>query len=307
MHKPVLYQEVLHYLQPHSGQKFVDCTIGAGGHAWGILSASVPDGLLLGMDLDTTALGVARDTLHEFHNRYQLVHASYTTLLDQMDRLGWKSVDGILLDLGVSSLQLDIAEKGFSFRADAPLDMRFDPMGDVTAADLVNHLEEDALAQILFRYGEERFARQIAQAIVLSRPITTTGQLAEVISTTIGQRKQAIHPATRTFQALRIAVNRELEALEQVLPQIIEALAPKGRVAVIAFHSLEDRLVKEFFRYESRDCVCPPKQPVCTCGHRASLRLLTPKPIKPSIQEIQSNPRARSARMRAAEKIERSH
>lgn len=307
MHKPVLYQEVLTYLQPRSGQKYVDCTVGAGGHAWGILSASIPDGLLLGMDMDPTALGVARETLQEFASRFKLVHASYTTLLDQMKMLGWDSVDGILLDLGVSSLQLDIAEKGFSFRVDAPLDMRFDPTSELTAADLVNHLEENALAQILFRYGEERFARQIARAIVLTRPITTTRQLAEIISRTIGERKQAIHPATRTFQALRIAVNRELEAIEQVLPQIVEALAPKGRVVVIAFHSLEDRLVKEFFRQESRDCICPPKQPVCTCGHQASLRLLTPKPIKPSIEEIQSNPRARSARLRAAEKIERVH
>lgn len=305
MHKPVLYQEVLTYLQPRSGQKYVDCTVGAGGHAWGILSASIPDGLLLGMDLDPTALGVARETLQEFASRFKLVHASYTTLLDQMKMLGWDSVDGILLDLGVSSLQLDIAEKGFSFRVDAPLDMRFDPTSELTAADLVNHLEENALAQILFRYGEERFARQIARAIVLSRPITTTRQLAEIISKTIGERKQAIHSATRTFQALRIAVNRELEAIEQVLPQIVEALAPKGRVVVVAFHSLEDRLVKEFFRQESRDCICPPKQPVCTCGHKASLRLLTPKPVRPGIQEVQSNPRARSARMRAAEKIER--
>jgi 16S rRNA (cytosine1402-N4)-methyltransferase len=307
VHKPVLYQEVLTYLQPRSGQKYIDCTVGTGGHARGILSASDPDGLLLGMDLDSTALSIARETLHEFEGRFTLVHASYTTLLDQMRMLGWDSVDGILLDLGVSSLQLDIAEKGFSFRVDAPLDMRFDPSSELTAADLVNHLEEEELAQILFRYGEERFARQIARAIVHSRPITTTGQLAEIISKTIGERKQAIHPATRTFQALRIAVNRELEAVEQVLPQIIEALAPKGRVVVIAFHSLEDRLIKEFFRRESHDCICPPRQPVCTCGHKASLRLITPKAIKPSAQEIQLNPRARSARLRVAEKIERTH
>ncbi len=303
MHKPVLYQEVLTFLQPQSGQKYIDCTVGTGGHAWGILSASYPNGFLLGMDVDPTALDIARETLRGFEGRFKLVRASYTTLLDQMNRLGWDSVSGILLDLGVSSLQLDIPEKGFSFRADAPLDMRFDPDYGLNAADFVNQLDEEALAEILFHYGEERYARQIAQALILSRPILTTGQLAEVVSKAVGQRKQAIHPATRTFQALRIAVNRELEAIEEVLPKAVEALAPKGRVAVIAFHSLEDRLVKQFFRKESRDCICPPKQPVCTCGHHASLRVITPKPVKPSKDEIQSNPRSRSARLRVAEKL----
>ncbi len=303
MHKPVLYQEVINLLQPRSGQKFVDCTVGAGGHARGILSASSPDGLLLGMDVDPEAITLARENLREFEGRFFLVWASYITLIEQLKRFSWASVDGILLDLGVSSLQLDNPEKGFSFRTDAPLDMRFDPSNSVTAADLINQLNEDELAEILVRYGEERYAHQIAQAIVRSKPVTTTGQLAEIVSKSIGHKKSAIHPATRTFQAIRIAVNRELEVIEEVLPLTIQALAPKGRVAVISFHSLEDRLVKDFFRRESKDCICPPKQPVCTCGHQASLRLITKKPVSPGLDEIQVNPRSRSARLRVAEKI----
>ncbi|MGB9586166.1 MAG: 16S rRNA (cytosine(1402)-N(4))-methyltransferase RsmH, partial [Anaerolineales bacterium] len=208
MHKPVLYQEVLETLQPRSGQKFVDCTVGMGGHARGILSASAPQGLLLGMDVDPDALKMAEVNLREFKGRYTLVQASYTTLLDQLHALNWSTVDGILLDLGVSSLQLDTPGKGFSFRVNEPLDMRFDPRLEVTAADLVNQLDEDRLADILYRYGEEKFARQIARAIMRSRPITRTGELAEIVTKVVKHRKGTIHPATRTFQALRIAVNR---------------------------------------------------------------------------------------------------
>ncbi|MFO7622803.1 MAG: 16S rRNA (cytosine(1402)-N(4))-methyltransferase RsmH [Anaerolineales bacterium] len=303
-HHPVLYKEVLHALQPRRGVCYVDGTIGAGGHAWGILQASAPDGLLLGLDLDPKALQLAGERLSEFGARAILVQASYATLLQQIQVLGWKGVGGILLDLGVSSMQLDTPERGFSFQSDAPLDMRFDPGNSETAADLVNTLSEQEIADLIFRYGEERQARKIARAIVSSRPIFTTGHLSQVVSKACGPaRQKRIHPATLTFQALRIAVNRELQALERFLPQAIVALSPGGRLVVIAYHSLEDRIVKQFLRQESRDCICPPKQPVCTCGHRASITVITRRPLAPQEDEIIRNPRARSARLRAAMKM----
>ncbi|RME08288.1 MAG: 16S rRNA (cytosine(1402)-N(4))-methyltransferase RsmH, partial [Anaerolineae bacterium] len=228
--------------------------------------------------------------------------ASYLTLPRQLQALGWESVDGILLDLGVSSMQLGDPRRGFSFREDGPLDMRFDPSADVTAAELVNTLPEEELADLIYRYGEERRSRRIARAIVASRPIESTRHLAEIIRRAVGSGRERIHPATRTFQALRIAVNRELEAVEQVLPLAVEALAPGGRLAVISFHSLEDRLVKQYFRQESRDCLCPPEQVVCTCDHLASLTLVSRGAIRPDEEEVSANPRARSARLRVAEK-----
>jgi len=282
----------------------VDGTVGAGGHAYGILLSSQPDGLLLGLDVDPQALALARERLAEFNGRAKLFHASYTTLLGQLAALNWERVDGILLDLGLSSMQLDTQSRGFSFQSEAPLDMRFNPDQETSAAQLVNSLEESALADILYRYGEEHRSRQVAKAIVNARPIKTTTQLAQVVSKVTGGGKSGIHPATRTFQALRIAVNGELEALEEVLPQTLEALKPTGRLAVISFHSLEDRMVKQFMRRESRDCICPPSQPVCTCGHKATLRVITKKPIRPQEAEIRSNPRSRSARLRIAERIE---
>ncbi len=303
MHKPVLYQEVLSYLQPRRGQKFVDGTVGSGGHAFGILEASQPDGLLIGIDLDEMALQIAEKHLQPFRGRFWLIHGSYRDLAQHLAQVGWSSVDGVLLDLGVSSMQLDTPERGFSFRSEAPLDMRFDRRNPRTAATLVNNLSEDELARIIFLYGEERFARQIAEAIVASRPILTTTQLADLVVGVVGRHSGGIHPATRTFQALRIAVNAELEALETFLPQAISALNASGRLAIISFHSLEDRLVKKTFQTESRDCICPPKQPICTCNHRARLKVLTPKPLRPSAQEIGLNPRARSARLRVAEKL----
>lgn len=282
----------------------MDGTVGAGGHAYGILQASQPDGLLLGMDVDPQALALAQEKLAEFNGRARLIRASYTTLLNQLNALKWERVDGILLDLGLSSMQLDTQSRGFSFRSEAPLDMRFNPDQETSAAQLVNTLDESALADILFRYGEERRSRQVAHAIVNARPIQTTSQLAQVVSGATSGGKSGIHPATRTFQALRIAVNGELEALEEVLPQTLEALKPEGRLVVISFHSLEDRIVKQFMRRESRDCICPPSQPVCTCGHKATLRVITSKPIRPQIDEIRRNPRSRSARLRIAERIE---
>ena len=303
-HLPVLYNEIIHAMQPHPEGLYVDGTVGAGGHAYGILQASSPDGQLLGMDVDPQALALAAEKLFEFGTRVHIVHTSYSTLLKRLKALKWTQVDGILLDLGLSSMQLDTQARGFSFLKEAPLDMRFDPSSGASAADLVNHMDEDELADVLFRYGEEHRSRQVARAILQARPITTTTQLAQVVARVTRSGREGIHPATRTFQAIRIAVNRELEMLETVLPQTVQALAPGGRLAIIAFHSLEDRMVKQFMRRESQDCICPPQQPVCTCGHHATLREVTRKPIRPQEVEIKNNPRSRSARLRVAERIE---
>ncbi len=302
-HQPVLYHEIIHTLRPRSAGYYVDGTLGAGGHAWGILKASEPDGLLLGLDLDPQALSLARERLKPFGSRVFLVQASYTTLDEQLNSLGWKDVDGILLDLGLSSMQIETPTRGFSFQEDGPLDMRFDPHNPMTADDLVNKMPEIELANLLYRYGEERSSRRIARGIVQARPIHSTKQLAVVVARVVRAGKRDIHPATRTFQAFRIAVNKELDSLEAGLPKAIEALKPGGRLAVIAFHSLEDRIVKQVFRRESRDCICPPKQPICTCGHQATVKELNRRPIRPAETEIQENPRARSARLRVVEKL----
>jgi len=301
-HQPVLYHEIIHALQPKSAGYYVDGTLGAGGHARGILEACTPDGRLLGLDVDPQALALARETLAPYGQRVRLNQASYDSLAEVLSEIGWDKVDGILLDLGLSSMQLDTPERGFSFQQDAPLDMRFDPDSPTTAADLVNKLPQDELADLIYRYGEERASRRIAQAIVRARPLQTTRQLAAVIESVL-PRKGHIHPATQTFQALRIAVNEELDRVENVLPQAVAALRSGGRLAIISFHSLEDRIVKEYFRRESRDCICPPKQPVCTCGHKATLKEISRKPIIPGEAEIADNPRARSAKLRIAEKL----
>jgi len=304
-HTPVLYQEILQALQPGQGRVYVDGTLGAGGHAWGILEASSPDGLLLGLDVDPQAIELASGRLSVFIGRYFVRQASYTNLEDQIASLGWDKVHGIVLDLGLSSMQLDTPGKGFSFSVDEPLDMRFDPRNPVRAEDIVNELSEEDLARLIFEYGEERWSRQVARSIIKSRPIKTTRQLAEVVTRSIGShyRSSHIHPATRTFQALRIEVNQELQAIKTVLPQAISSLYPGGRLAVIAFHSLEDRIVKEKFRLDSRECICPPRQPICTCGHKAMIREVVRRPIRPGEAELQQNPRARSARLRVAEKL----
>ena len=305
MHRPVLYQEIIHALRPRRDGLYMDATVGAGGHAWGLLQSSAPDGRLLGLDIDPQALDLARQRLEPFGERAILVRASYVSLGKLLDQMGWREVNGIVIDLGMSSMQVDTPERGFSFLVDAPLDMRFDPDNPVSAADLVNNLPESELADLIYRYGEEKRSRQVARAIVVARPLESTLELAKVVSKAVssGKGRQDIHPATRTFQALRIAVNHELEAVEAVLPQAVDALAAGGRLAVISFHSLEDRIVKHYFRQESRDCICPPRQPVCTCGHHASLREITRRPIMPGPAETESNPRARSARLRVAEKL----
>jgi len=308
-HKPVLYQEVIKALQPQPGGRYVDGTLGAGGHAEGILEASSPDGKLLGLDLDPVAQRIAQERLAHFGSRVVLVQASYTTLPSQLEVLKWPAVDGIVLDLGVSSMQFDDPSRGFSFREDAPLDMRFNREASSgagpTAADLVNTLSEKELADLIYQYGEERRAYQVARAIVRARPLHTTLALAQVIAKATHSGRPGMHPATRTFQALRIAVNDELGSIETVLPLAMKALRPGGRLAVISFHSLEDRIVKQFMRRESRDCICEatPYGAPCTCGHTASLKELARHPIEAAPEEVQENPRARSARLRIAEKL----
>jgi 16S rRNA (cytosine1402-N4)-methyltransferase len=302
-HEPVLYHQIIHALRPKSTGRYVDGTLGAGGHAAGLLAGSEPGGLLLGLEVDPQALNLAHQTLAPFGERACLIRASYTSLPEQLAALGWDGVDGILLDLGASSMQFDTAGRGFSFLADGPLDMRFDPSNPLTAAEIVNTWSEDELVDVLFRYGEERASRRIARAILQARPVSGTRHLAGIIEKAIG-RHGAHHPATQTFQALRIAVNGELEALEKTLPMAVQALHSGGRLAVISFHSLEDRKVKGFFRLESKDCICPPPQPACTCGHKASILEITRRPIMPTEEEVKLNSRARSARLRVAEKLQ---
>jgi len=303
-HTPVLYQEVLAALEPRAGARYIDGTVGAGGHAQGVLEASHPDGELLGLDRDPAAVALARRRLKPFGKRAILRQSSFAEMVDRAAAVRWKRVQGVLLDLGLSSMQLDDARRGFSFQKEGPLDMRFDPSQPVTAADLVNGLPERDLADLLARYGEERQARKIAAAIVAARPLTTTIELADVAASVVKRTRSGIHPATLTFQALRIAVNDELRTLEIGLEQAVSLLAGGGRLAVISFHSLEDRVVKHFLRQESKDCICPPERPMCTCGHKAQLRLLTQRPIQAQEGEVQANPRARSARLRVAERLD---
>lgn len=302
-HIPVLYQAVLTALSPKSGGHYIDCTLGAAGHAVGILEQSAPNGRLLGLDADPQAIHIAQRRLAGYGERAVVQHRSYIELDEAVKSVGWRSVDGILFDLGLSSMQVDSPERGFSFRFEAPLDMRFDPNQAVTAAHLVNELPEAELADIIARFGEERAAKRIAHHIVARRPVSNTLELAGIIEQAAGRRKRGIHPATRTFQALRIAVNQELANLEIGLEKAIQCLSPGGRLAVISFHSLEDRIVKQTFRHESQDCVCPPHQPVCTCEHVARLELVSRRSIRADQDEVDANPRARSASLRVAERI----
>ena len=302
-HVPVLYKEIIHALQPKRGGRYVDCTLGAGGHARGILEACAPDGLLLGFDVDPQALALARETLAPHEQRIHLAQASYTTLTSQLSSLGWDSVDGIILDLGASSMQFDTPARGFSFMQDGPLDMRFGINATQSAADVVNTFDERELSDLIFRYGEDRDARRIARAIVSARPIHSTGELVRVIEKASPRRGDRVHPATQTFQALRIFVNGELEAVESVLPRSVNALSAGGRLAVISFHSLEDRIVKDFFRDQSKDMFNPPYERIYEVERKAVVRLINKKPVIASEEEIRNNPRARSAKLRIVEKI----
>ena len=302
-HRSVLYQETIEYLAPKCSGRYLDCTAGAGGHSFGILEASSPDGQIIALDLDPSAVQLAKERLSPFGMRASVVHESYLNAAAVLAGKGWDNADGIVLDLGVSSMQLDQIERGFSFRTDAPLDMRFDPTKGETAADLVNNLDEKELADIIWRYGDERLSRKIARRIVQNRPILTTFELADAIRSAFGGKYSKIDPATRSFQAIRIAVNDELRTIEKAIPSLIELLAPQGRLAIISFHSLEDRIVKQTFKRESVDCICPPEQLVCTCEHKASIKILTNRPISPTDEEVEVNPRARSAKLRVAEKM----
>jgi 16S rRNA (cytosine1402-N4)-methyltransferase len=305
IHIPVLVREVLAALNPRSGGSYIDATVGMGGHAAAILDASGPHGRLLGLDTDPQAIVAAGTRLSGYGERVRLVNSSYVGLSSIAEAEGFDSVDGILFDLGLSSAQLEAGNRGFSFQVDEPLDMRFNPEGE-TAADLLNTLPEHELADLIYQFGEVPASRAIARSIITHRPLKTTAQLAQLIERTVGGRGK-IHPATRTFQALRIAVNHELESIQSVLPEAVTTLRPGGRLAVITFHSLEDRIVKQFLRRESSDCICPPRVPACTCGHVASLQLVTTKAIAPGEDEQKANPRSRSAKLRVAEKVDHGH
>ena len=320
-HVPVMLEEVLKFLQPRAGGHYVDGTLGGGGHTQAILERSAPDGKVLGIDTDAQAIARIKERLSDFVNngRLVLVHGNFAELVRIVHEAGFVSVEGVLLDLGFSSYQVDDPQRGFYFSADGPLDMRLDQSQAESAAGIVNSASEQELADIFWRYGEEKRSRQIARRIVRQRErgaITRTVQLAQLAAAGVPYKPGVIHPATRVFQALRIAVNHELERLEKALPQILDVLSMNkalpaggqeelrgwdGRMVTIAFHSLEDRLIKEFMRREARDCLCPPHVPVCVCGHKARLRLLTPKPVTPTVEEVTANPRARSAKLRAAE------
>lgn len=306
-HIPVLADEVVDFLRPQASGRYIDGTVGGGGHARLILEASAPTGRLLGLDADPAAADRARAALEPYQGRATVVSESYAELAAVAERYGFRPADGILLDLGFSTYQVEASDRGFSFAREAPLDMRYDPRRGPTAADLVNTLPEAELADLIYRYGEERRSRAIARAIVrerAKRPLLTTTRLAEVVAGAVGGRRAGIHPATRTFQALRIAVNSELENLAAVLPQAVEVLAPGGRLAVISFHSLEDRIVKRFIAREAAGCVCPPRLPMCVCGMKSRLKLVTKRSVTPSADELARNPRGRSARLRVAERVE---
>jgi len=303
-HKPVLLNESIDGLAVRPGGRYIDCTLGGGGHSLAILEGSQPGGELLGIDADPSALKNAATTLLKYSDAVHFVHGNFVNIDEIASRLNFVPVDGIIFDLGLSSSQLDNDPRGFSFQKDAPLDMRFSPSQHETAEDIVNTASEKELVSLLREYGEEPFAGRIARRIVAERPVTSTLQLARLVESAVGGRKGRIHPATRAFQALRIAVNSELENLETALNKAVTLLVPSGRLVVISYHSLEDRIVKQFMQRESRDCICPPEALICRCGHVASLRLINRKVIVPGSDEVKENPRSRSAKLRIAEKTD---
>ena len=304
-HEPVLVQPVVDFLAPAlvDGGVLVDATLGRGGHAARLLEAA-PQARLVGLDRDPVALEESGANLSVYAERIQLLRADFKDLASVLERLGIASVRGVLLDLGVSSPQLDESQRGFSYRTGGPLDMRMDPSQPLSAHDVVNGYSQSRLERVVRVYGEERFARRIAGAVVKARPIDDTTRLAEVVKDAIpaATRRTGPHPARRTFQAIRIEVNGELEALESALPQAVDVLEPGGRCAVISYHSLEDRIVKRFFNEETRGCVCPPDFPVCRCDAQTRVRVLTRKPVRPPANELSRNPRARAAKLRVAER-----
>lgn len=302
-HIPVLVKETVEALAVQPGGRYIDCTLGGGGHAAAILEQSSPGGQLLGIDADPEAIKIADEKLQAYTDSVLLANENFVRLQSICIQYDFYPVNGILFDLGLSSLQLNGSNRGFSFQYDAPLDMRFSPSQEITAADIINTSSEAELAHIIRTYGEEAYSRQIARHIVRERPIKTTLQLVQVVERAVGGRRGRIHPATRTFQSLRIAVNYELEYLEAALKQAINLLGFGGRLVVLSYNSLEDRIVKHLMQRESKDCICPPETPTCVCGHAACLRLVNRRVITPSPTEVQLNPRSRSAKLRAAERI----
>ncbi len=305
-HLSVMPQEVLHWLAPEDGGWYLDGTLGGAGHARLVLDAA-PGCQLIGLDRDPAALAAAGQVLAGYADRISLNHATFDQAATVVSQLGLSGIDGMLLDLGVSSHQLDTPERGFSFRFDAPLDMRMNPTAGLTAADILNTWDQDELVRILFEYGEERFSRRIVRAIIARRqeePLLRTGELSELVRDTVpgGRRPSRIHPATRVFQALRIAVNDELGQVERGLQAGIDLLKPGGRLVVISFHSLEDRIVKRLFRDKAKGCICPPRLPVCQCNITPEVKVLTRKGVKASEAEVEMNARARSAVLRAVER-----
>ncbi len=307
-HVPVLLEETLEQLALRADGIYVDCTLGGGGHTQAILGRLGPQGQVIGIEQDPATLAATRNKLNKFGDQVRFIPGNFRYLKTYLNQLGISQVDGIIFDLGVSSFQLDNGERGFSYNQTAPLDMRMDPQNPLSAREIVNQYSELELTRIIRDFGEEKWARRIAHFIVDARsrqPIDSTTELADVIKAAIpaAARRTGPHPARRTFQALRIAVNDELGILPEALEQAIACLHPGGRIVVISFHSLEDRVVKDTFRLAANPCTCPPDFPVCCCGKPAVLRLITRKPIQPSTAEIERNPRSRSARLRAAEKI----
>jgi 16S rRNA (cytosine1402-N4)-methyltransferase len=310
-HQPVMLKEVLEGLKVKPEGIYLDCTLGGAGHSEAILknlTGTIPGGRLIALDQDPAAIEAAEIRLAPFKERVVLVRANFIVLAEILDQLDLQEIDGVLFDLGTSSHQLDEPARGFSYQHDAPLDMRMDPEQALTAKDLVNNLTEDELKKIIKDFGEERWASRIAAFICEGRkthPIETTGQLVEIIKKAIpaGARRQGPHPAKRTFQALRIAVNKELEILESSVFSAVQALRSGGRICVITFHSLEDRIIKDLYRRLAQSCTCPREFPVCICGGRQVIKIITSRPVLPSAVELESNPRARSAKLRIAEKI----
>ena len=305
LHASVLLEESVEYLSVAAEKTYVDATLGLGGHAVAILESSGTK--LVGIDQDDAAIAIAKSRLKQYGNRARLVRSNFSEIKSVLSALDVGKVDGILADLGVSSLQLDSGERGFSFRSDAPLDMRMDRRSDTTAADLLEELSEEAIANIIYQYGEERFSRRIARRIVERResgnPVATTRELAELVERSVKRSpKDKIHPATRTFQALRIAVNGEIEILESFINDAVDVLAPQGRLVIISFHSIEDRIVKQTFQKLSGKCLCPPRMPQCVCGAEKKIEILTRKPVIAAEGETNKNPRARSAKLRAAQR-----
>ena len=308
-HKSVLLQEVISYLDPKPGETFIDATIGFGGHSTEILKSISPNGKLLGIDQDLEELDWLGANTAQKYTNLVLAKGNFSQIKKIAENEGFDKVDGILADIGVSSVQLDKCERGFSLKNDGPLDMRMDKDRELTAAEVVNTYSEHDLTDIFSKYGEERLSKTVAREIVTrraQRPFTSTLEFAGLVDSIYdkrGLKGLKVHPATRVFQALRIEVNDELGSLQKFLPQSLDLLAQKGRLAVITFHSLEDRIVKDFFQKEAKGCICPPEYPVCKCGHDVKVKILAKKPILPSNEEIKDNPRSRSAKLRVIEKI----